>query len=254
MTRLTLEEYRRNHDDAAWPETIATRPDVVEAFMIEFANPSFLCGPFGGSYGLVTIRDARKGPNRLYTETETYNRFRTYTANNLANMPRAKNDNAGLTPVHQYLMGRHRTDTLEPAHMDDHAGTQLFSTRNTLERSATLDHPFLQIFDGTSFEIDGLDMLRLFRRMVESLPKDEVIRRITETETKIEARLESFLAHDADSTPTIEKPFLLTLSGNDDSSWGKVFESLELAMEFAEKLEATSEAGLRQPPGMNPTN
>jgi hypothetical protein len=253
MTRLTINEFRQEHTDGDWAARLASGPNVIEAFMLEFDNPQFLAGPFGGSYGLVTIKDARNGPNKLYTETETYNRFRTYVANNLYNMPRSKDDQAGLTTTHEYLTGRHRVGSLEPVDIEDRRDSQYFSTRNTLHGSSTLDHPHLKIASYSSGEIDGLDMLRLFRRMSETLPMDEVIKRISAAEAKIEKELQSYREHSADSTPTIEKPILLTLHGNDDSTWGKVFANVELAREYAVELEASSKAGFTYPQ-MNFTN
>jgi hypothetical protein len=253
MTRLTLAEYKLEHEDAAWPSSLASRPDVIHAFMLEFDNPSFLAGPFGGSFGLVTIKDARRGPNRLYTETETYNRYRTYAANNLYNMPWAKDGQAGLTTTHEYLRGRHRADTLEPVPITEAQGNLYFGTRNTFPGSSTLNHPFLEVTLNSSAEIDGLDMLRLFKRMAETLSPEEVIKRIEDAEAKIEKSLRSYIEHSADSTPTIERPFLLSLHGNDDSSWGKAFPSVELALEYADELEASSKASFSYPT-MNFTN
>jgi hypothetical protein len=168
-------------------------------------------------------------------------------------MPRAKDDQGGLTTSHEYLVGRHSRDTLEPVHMDDRAGIY-FSTRNTLDGSATLQHPHLRINGYSSSEIDGLDMLRLFKRMTETLSKEEVLARVAAAEAKIEKALADYLEHSANSTPTIEKPILLKLHGNDDSSWGTVFANFDEAMAFADELEASSKAGMTYPSQMNFTN
>nr|WP_250808427.1 hypothetical protein [Neorhizobium tomejilense] len=252
MTRLTIDEYKLEHDDSRWPETIAQRPDVLAAFMIEFDKPDFLCGPFGGSFGLVTIRDARKGPNRLYTETETYNRVRTSRANSLYHMPWVNNAQAGLTRNHEYISGWHDKETFEPVSGENRQGSIFFMTRNTLPGSATLDHPHLEITQNSSFEIDGLDMLRLFKHMAQELPPEEVIRRLGEAEAKIEQSIQAYLENEADSTPTVERPILLTLQGNDDSSWGKTFATLELALEYVDEIEATAKT--TRYPKMNFTN
>ncbi len=253
MTRLTIEEFQEECGPDNWSLHISSRPGVLAAFMLEFDNPGFLAGPFGGKYGLVTITDTRKGPNKLCTQTEAYNRFRSYAANNLRNMPHARNDQAGLTTTHEYLSGRYDKNTMEPVPEDVRDNSIFFMTRNTLPGSATLDHPHLTISKGSSSEIDGLDMLRLFKRMTAELPAEEIIRRISEAEAKIEKSIQSYLDNDADSTPTVERPILLTLRGNDDSSWGKAFANIEDAMSYADELEASAMANF-QYPSMNFTN
>lgn len=253
MTRLTIEEYKIDHDDASYPERIANQRGTLAAFMIEFSDAAFLAGPFGGSFGLVTIRDARIGPNKLLTETETYNNVRTSRANSLYYMPRGAAREAGVTTDHEYISGWHDKETLKPVSEEEGRGRgHFFMTRNSLPGSATLDHPHVRITANSSFDIDGLDMLRIFKQMAKTLPAEEIVRLIEEAEGNIEGSIKSYLEHEADSTPTIERPLLLTLHGNDDSSWGKTFATLEDALEYADEIEATAKTSSY--PKMNFTN
>jgi hypothetical protein len=253
MTRMSLEDYRLNYEDHKYPVSIASDPDVIDAFMIEFDQPAFLAGPFGGKFGLLTIRDKRKGTRELKTQTEHFNSMRAYFANSIYNMPHAKDGQACITTDHEYLMGRYHKETYQPAPMEDKTAKLFFMTKNTLPGSSTLEHPFLERRLANDSTVDGLDMLRLFKSMIETLSPEEILKRIEQSELKIQNRLATYLAHEADAVPTIERPISLCLQGNDDSSWSKVFATIDEAFAYADEIELSArKAGL--PKGLMFTN
>lgn len=240
MARMSIKEFAYEFpNDSSWAQELAKGGNVVTAFMIEFAQPGFLAGPFGESHGLLTIADHRKGtPKPLVTETEAYNAYLDRQSLNQFHWPRGLAEKAGLPTVHEYLRGRHRKGTLEPVEADDFHNSQHFMTKNTLASSATLDHPFVLTENYSSFEMNGNDMIALFRHMTETMDKNAILATLGEVERKIDGSIKSHLAHEAASDPVIERPFLLRLCGNDDASWSKTFPDAESAIAFADELEA----------------
>lgn len=244
MARLTLDEFD-GQDTSDWARRIATNSRSVVAYMLEFEDSAFLGGAFAGKYALVTISDQRNrpGPSPLKTETQNHNETRTRVANSLSKFPRGICMKAGVDGTHEFISGRHDIATGAPVPLDaDKGSSRFFITRNTLGGSATLDHPFHAISRNPDHQIDALDVIRIAREMIASLGAEKAIEALTEVETKIVTAISTYAAHEAPSVPTLERPFLLTVHGNDDASWGRVFASLEDAMAFGDRLEANADA------------
>lgn len=243
MTRLTLEEFD-GLDGSEWARSLASASGTIAAFMIEFKEAGFLGGPFAEKYALVTIRDHtnRPGPNPLRAETQVYNDMRELIANDFFKFPRGIAGRAGVTYEHEHISGRYFIETGKPAPMNaSPQEARFFMTRNTLGGSATLDHPHLSITQNGSAKIDALDVVRMAREMVATMSQDEAVEALSEVERKIDGALKFYRDHEARSTPTIEKPVQLTVHGNDDSTWSRVFASIGDALAFADQIEANAD-------------
>lgn len=243
MARLTMEEFE-GHEDSRWAKELASRQGIVAAFMVEFTEAGFLGGPFAEKYALVTIRDHtnRPGPSPLKTETQIYNDVRKMAANSLSKFPRQIAQRAGVESEQEYISGRHYIETGAPAPIDEsNKVSRFFMTRNTLGGSATLDHPHLQVSQNGRSDVDALDVVRIAREMAYCMSKEDLIEALNEIERKIEAQMKFYLDYEARSEPSIEKPFQLTLHGNDDSSWSRVFATLDEALVFADEIEANAD-------------
>jgi hypothetical protein len=230
--------------DASYPVRISEAKGVVAAFMMEFSEPDFLSGPFAEKFGLITIVDHRliKYPNPILTETETYNRDRSYMVSRASLFPRALLIAAGLESDYENLSGKYHAETMEPLPWEVKEQFKLFSTSNTLLGSKTLDHPFLSAKTYDRSSVDVMDMIKIMRHMITKMSQEDALATLAAAELKVENELSTYLTYEFRSTPTVEEPFTLRVQGNDDMSYTLRFPSLEAAVLFAEKLELNATA------------
>lgn len=235
MTRISLNQFEEyfGADKANYPRRLAD--NSIEAHMIEFDNPEFLGGPFAEKYGLATIMDCRNSTS-LKTETQLYNDFVERQSVYVFNYPREILRKSGFSEVQEYLLCHFRRGTNEPV-KEKEPDTFHVMAMNTLEGSRTLAHPYLTKTACSNSQLNGTDLIKVFKTMVENMEQSAVLAMLDQVEKKIKNSIAGFMFQDFETTPSIERPYLLTITGNDDSSWGKVFESVEEAQSCLANIE-----------------
>lgn len=237
MSRISIKEFESLHgeEEARYPKSIADR--AVEAWMIEFDDPEQLCGPFAEKYGLATIVDHRKMPS-ITTESKMYNDFvESQAMSAFNNYPLDVMRKAGIPNSQEYVLARYRKGTLEAVSIDDVKDSIHVMTPNILAGSRTLENPHAVRANYGKTTLTGLDVIRVMREMVSTMDKADVLAMLDKIEGKIGDNIASFMAHDWDSSVTIERPYTLSITGTDDASWGKVFGSVTEAQECLAVIE-----------------
>ena len=219
--------------------TYATRllEGCIPAFsgLLAFQNPAFLAGPFGPDMGLVQVRDARKSGRQLRPYTQEANRICTSRANSAFPIIGAAKA-AGFADEHTYLTGRIDPDSQTFLAPDDKTGTY-FLTPDLFPDSPTRQAARVETTRCSSLEMTCLDFARIIHHALQAKGTDEA--------TKI---LDTFIAHGQHARdtlpqvmgaiPTIERPYQVCVSGNDDSAWMLCLPDLDSVSTFLDALQA----------------
>lgn len=198
---------------------------VIQSFMLEFDEPSFLAGPYGGKYGLILIQDHRLGSKKLLPEVTLYNKWAECVSANLYNIPYHILKDMGLDSK-EYISGYYDQVTCSPIKSEDYNPEIHYCMfeENIDPNSESLKHPFLEKHTCAPGKMNPIELISAFELMLKKDGIEKTLLSLSQMKKKIQDDINRF---ERRSCVSIEKPFYLRVIGTDDSSWGASFKTLQ---------------------------
>lgn len=198
---------------------------VIQSFMLEFDEPSFLAGPYGDKYGLILIKDHRLGSQKLLPEITLYNKWADRLSANLYNIPHHILEELELGSK-EYISGYYDQTTGSPITSDDYNSDLHYCMfeENIDPDSESLKHPFLKKHVCAPGKFNPVELISAFELMLKKDGVEKTLLSLAEMKKKIQEGVNRF---ERRSCVSIEKPLYLSVVGTDDSSWGASFKNLQ---------------------------
>lgn len=200
--------------------------------MIEFRDPHFLSGPFNEKFGLLTISNSLKDKeNELKTEAEEYHSYLISSEGYYELDPLIRPEsNDG-----DFITGCYDKYTGEPLEKDAYGNNVYrFMVENINRDVLTLNHPYIEHHVCSKSTLRVSEVIEGILLALKNNDKDKVISSLEKTlcNMKKEFKTDSGCV----SNPTYERPYILSVVGNDDASWSMSYSTMEEAMSVRNKI------------------